>query len=258
MKTKSLGFLGGGRITRIFLQAFANKKADFRRIVIYDTDPDVLDKLKNKYAYIRIAETPVAVASQDIVFIALHPPVIMEMLEEIKDSFNNQTVVISLAPKITMDRIIDKIGSTKKIVRSIPNATSYINEGYNPVCFSTDITGDEKLDLLVILNLLGHTFETIENKLESYAIMSAMLPTYFWFQWKVLLEIGEQIGLNDHECKESIQETTRSAINLLFNSGLNPEEVMDLIPVKPIGEHETEILGCFKAKLLPLFDKIKP
>ncbi|HUS86489.1 MAG TPA: NAD(P)-binding domain-containing protein [Bacteroidales bacterium] len=258
MKTKSLGFLGGGRITRILLQAFANKNADFRAIVIYDTDPEVLKNLNNRFPYIRIAETPLEVASQDIVFIALHPPVIMEMLEGIKDSFNYQTVIISLAPKITIERIIGKIKSTTKIVRSIPNATSFINEGYNPVCFSSGITGNEKQDLLAIFSLLGHTFETIENKLESYAILSAMLPTYFWFQWKALLEIGQLTGLNDPECKESIQLTTISAMNLMFKSGLSPEEVMDLIPVKPIGEHEAEILDCFKGKLLPLFDRIKP
>ena len=39
------------------------------------------------------------------------------------------------------------------------------------------------------------TFEVQEEKLESYAIMSAMLPTYFWFQWKALEEIGQKTEL---------------------------------------------------------------
>lgn len=32
-----------------------------------------------------------------------------------------------------------------------------------------------------MLNLLAYTFETAEEKLEAYAHISAMLPTYFWF-----------------------------------------------------------------------------
>jgi pyrroline-5-carboxylate reductase len=33
---------------------------------------------------------------------------------------------------------------------------------------------------------------------------------------------------------------------------------MDLIPVKPIGEHETQIVEIYKTKLIGLFEKIKP
>jgi len=44
----------------------------------------------------------------------------------------------------------------------------------------------------------------------------------------------------------------------LKNEELNPEEVMDLIPVKPIGDNETEILDILDTKLMGLFAKIKP
>jgi pyrroline-5-carboxylate reductase len=44
----------------------------------------------------------------------------------------------------------------------------------------------------------------------------------------------------------------------MFKSGLTPNEVMDLIPVKPIGEHEAQIAEIYKTKLIGLFEKIKP
>ena len=46
MKTKSLGFIGGGRVTKIFLQAFANKKSDFQEIVVFDTNTEASIALK--------------------------------------------------------------------------------------------------------------------------------------------------------------------------------------------------------------------
>jgi hypothetical protein len=33
---------------------------------------------------------------------------------------------------------------------------------------------------------------------------------------------------------------------------------MDLIPVKPIGEHEVQISEIYRSKLIALFEKIKP
>ena len=40
MKTKTLGFIGGGRITRILLQAFSNENVSFDNIVVYDLNPE--------------------------------------------------------------------------------------------------------------------------------------------------------------------------------------------------------------------------
>ena len=103
---------------------------------------------------------------------------------------------------------------------------------------------------------MGNTFEVPEEKLESYAIMSAMLPTYFWFQWKELADIGVKTGLTEEEAKNSIHETIIASLNLMFKSGLKTTEVMDLIPVKPIGEHETQIAEIYKTKLIGLFEKL--
>jgi pyrroline-5-carboxylate reductase len=155
-------------------------------------------------------------------------------------------------------KISSKLNQTKKIARLIPNATSFINEGYNPVCFSSDFSGSEKKQLLELLKLMGNTFEVSEEKLESYAIMSAMLPTYFWFQWKELAEIGKKIGLSEKESNSSINDTLIASLNLMFKSGLSPQEVMDLIPIKPIGEHELQITEIYNTRLIGLYDKIKP
>lgn len=257
MKTKSLGFIGGGRITKILLQAFQNKNAKFSKIVVTDTNIEVTANLKKIFPVVQIENAGVAV-SQDVVFISLHPPVIMDTLELLKNNFKSNATVISLAPKINLVKISSKLGQVKNLARLIPNATSYINEGYNPVCFSAGFEKGEKKEILDLLSLLGSTFEVAEEKLESYAIMSAMLPTYFWFQWKELAEIGQKIGLTEKECKDSIYETLFSSLNLMYKSGLTPSEVINLIPVKPIGEHESQISEIYKTKLIGLFEKIKP
>jgi len=257
MKKQSIGFIGGGRVTKIMLKAFANANIKFSSILVYDINHEVLEALKKQFSNIKPVNSFTELAKQDLVVIALHPPVIKEMLEKIKAFVHENTIILSLAPKITIE-VISNLSGVKKIARLIPNATSYINEGYNPVCFSKDLNPDEKQLLFTVLSSLGKTFETEEQKLEAYAIISAMLPTYFWFQWEELEKIGSQIGLNEKESKEAIKETLLSAIHLFYDSGLTSSEVIDLIPVKPLGIEENNIKSCFNNCLLPLFDKIKP
>jgi pyrroline-5-carboxylate reductase len=254
---KSIGFIGGGRITRIFLQAFKNKNLSLDRIWVSEIDPKIASQLRSDFPRISICEPSIA-ASKDIVFIALHPPVIAGLLEDIESAVSSASILVSLAPKITMGEIAGKLKKTDKIVRLIPNATSYINEGYNPVSFSYAVTEEEKDEVLELLRLLGHTFETEEHKLEAYAIVSAMAPTYFWFQWRTLGLIGEEIGLDKAEAAETVYKTLQAALDLLYTSGLPPEEVLDLIPVKPIGDHEPVIDQMYHEKLIGLHRKIRP
>jgi pyrroline-5-carboxylate reductase len=167
------------------------------------------------------------------------------------------TIVISLAPKITIEKIASKLNSGN-ILRIIPNATSYVNEGYNPATFAPTFDPVKKAEVLEFIRLLGNTFEVEELKLEAYAILSAMLPTYFWFQWKELIRIGTQIGLTEEESKASVMQTLLSAHTLLFDSDLSSDQVIDLIPVKPIADHETQIREMYQTNLIGLYEKIKP
>ncbi|MDF1576761.1 MAG: NAD(P)-binding domain-containing protein [Bacteroidales bacterium] len=257
MKTTTLGFIGGGRITRIFLQAFQNKSLEFNSILVYEPNQEVASSLKAQFPEITIAGSLAEPAQQDLVFLAVHPPVMMETLNQIKESLKAESSLISLAPKITIEKIAGLL-HTQRIVRMIPNASSYINKGYNPVCFHKDYSEEEKKNLMQLFRKLGKTVEVEESLLEGYAMVSAMLPTYFWFQWKKMEELAVQMGFDEAEAKKVIRNTLKRSIQLYYKSSLTPEEVMDLIPVRPIGEHEDEIKEIYDKRISGLYEKIRP
>jgi pyrroline-5-carboxylate reductase len=55
-----------------------------------------------------------------------------------------------------------------------------------------------------------------------------------------------------------VKATLKRAWKLYYKSGKSREEVMDLIPVKPIGENEAEIKKIYQTKLMGLYGKVKP
>ena len=257
MESNSIGFIGGGRITRIFLQGLSNKKALPENVKVFEPNAEILKALQTDFPIVEAAGSAADAAGQDLIFLAVHPPMMMETLQAIKETVGESTVVVSLAPKITLEKMASVL-PTKKVARMIPNATSFINEGFNPVTFATGFNEKEKKQVLKLLKKLGKTFETEEAKLESYAIVSAMLPTYSWFQWQEIENIAIETGLSADEAKKTVYSTLKKAMKLYYKSGLTPAEVMDLIPVKPIGENETEIKNILNSKLIGLFGKIKP
>jgi pyrroline-5-carboxylate reductase len=57
METNSIGFIGGGRITRIFLTAFSNASKTFKQISVFDPQEAILSALKSKFPGITITST---------------------------------------------------------------------------------------------------------------------------------------------------------------------------------------------------------
>lgn len=84
-----------------------------------------------------------------------------------------------------------------------------------------------------------------------------MGPTYFWFQWEELARLGEMFGLSVAEARTSLSHMIEGAAKTLFHSDLKMEEVMDLIPVRPLAEDEEKIREVFRSRLEALYEKLK-
>jgi pyrroline-5-carboxylate reductase len=149
------------------------------------------------------------------------------------------------------------LGGFSRIVRMTPNAPSIIGEGYNPVVFSRALAGAEKEALKGLFSSLGESPEVDEEKLEAYSIVTAMGPTYLWFQLYELHKMGRSFGLSDEDLKNGISKAVTGAVGTMYESGLPPEEVMDLIPVKPLGEDEEDIKKIYRSRLEAVFEKLK-
>jgi len=258
MEAKSVGFIGAGRVARIILGGLKNAGRTPVNIVASDTGIDILKKLQSGFPEVRtVLNNNRDAAAQDIVFLGLHPPAIPGCLGDIKDSLRPDSILVSLAPKLSVARLVQTLGGFDRIVRMIPNAASVIGKGYNPIFFSQAINRQEKEETLSFFGALGKCPEVAENKLEAYAIVTAMGPTYLWFQWQELRNLAESFGMTPAEAESGISEMITGAASTLFGSGIPADEVMDLIPVRPLGEEETIIRAMYNSRLKPLYEKLK-
>jgi len=257
MAEQTVGFVGGGRVARIILGGFNRAGRMPPRVVASDANPDVLKRLQSGFPNVVTAlNNNREAAGQDLVFLGLHPPALAGALGEIRNSLRPGATVISLAPKLSIARISEALGGFDRIVRLIPNAASIIGRGYNPIAFSKTLSGQDRGEIKSLMRALGKCPEVPEDKLEAYAVVVAMGPTYLWFQLHELQTLAESFGLTAEEAGTGLAEMVEGAVKTLFGSGMPAEEVMDLIPVKPLGEDEAAIKEAYRARLEPLYRKL--
>lgn len=258
MNTPSIGFIGGGRVTRIFLGGWAKANALPSSIVVSDPNADTLAKLKTSFPTITTTSDNRQAAAQGLVFLAVHPPVMMATLAELRGALAPNALVVSLAPKFTLAKLAEALTGHSHLARIIPNAASVIGAGYNPVSFAASLPGEARQSLTALLTPLGDCPEVGESKLEGYAMLTAMGATYLWFQLETLRELGRTFGLSDDDLTPALKRMVCGATRTLLESGLTPAQVMDLIPVKPLAEDEAAIKATYQNRLPALFAKIKP
>lgn len=258
MSNKTVGFIGGGRVTRIFLEGWKRGSALPSDIVVSDCNSESLAKLKMPFPQVQTTADNRVAAAQDIVFLAVHPPVMADVAAAIKDNLKPSALVVSLAPKITMAKLRELLGGFARLGRVIPNAPSVVNFGFNPAAFTPALSAADKAELMGLLAPLGESPEVAEEKLEGYALLTGMGPTYLWFQLQALREVAGGFGLSDSDITPALKRMVCGATRTLLESGLTPAEVMDLVPVKPLAEMEPQVAEMYRTRLPALHQKIKP
>ena len=258
MSNKNIGFVGGGRITRIFLEGWRRANALPTNIVVSDCNAETLAKLNATFPPVETSAQSAAAASQDIVFMAVHPPVMAEVAAGIKGSLKPGATVVSLAPKFTIAKLTELLGGFTRLARVIPNAPSVVNFGFNPVAFAPALSSADKAELTALLSTLGECPEVAEEKLEAYAVLTAMGPTYLWFQLQALREVAAGFGLSETEIVPALKRMVCGAARTLLESCLTAPAVMDLIPVKPLAEMEPQVAEMYRTRLPAIYQKIKP
>ena len=70
-----------------------------------------------------------------------------------------------------------------------------------------------------LLSPLGECPEVAEEKLEGYAVLSAMGPTYLWFQLQALREVAAGFGLSEADIAPAMKRMVCGAPGHCWNQG---------------------------------------
>lgn len=252
---ESIGIIGAGRIAHILLGGWRHTATVLPPIRVYDVSTEALSKLKAAFPQVHIS-TLEETSDSDLLLLGVHPPVLADLLPRICPLLRPEAVVCSLAPKLRFPQLQAQLGGFSRLARMNPNATSIIGQGVNPLVFAADLPDAARLSLRTLFAPLGQLPEVADEQLESYAVISAMGPTYFWFQFHALEQLAESFGLARQEARQAIAAMLHGAVDTLFSSELLPEAVMDLVPVRPLADDEETITNIFATRLQAMHGKL--
>jgi pyrroline-5-carboxylate reductase len=97
----SIGFIGAGRVAQIMLGGWQRTSTVLPDTGAFDVSPGAVAALQAEFPAVK-PESLAQVAGRELIFIALPPPAVNDVLALILPHLSETAVVVSLAPKIRL------------------------------------------------------------------------------------------------------------------------------------------------------------
>ncbi|MBW2974885.1 pyrroline-5-carboxylate reductase [Candidatus Woesearchaeota archaeon] len=209
-----------------FALAKAVKKAKLAKsIIASDVNEERLDFIKKELGINVTKDNRKVVKVSDIIFLAVKPQVISDVLDDIKDT---DKLVISIAAGVRLKALEEKLKKAK-VVRVMPNTPCLVGEMAAGFAVGKKVTDKEIKTVEEILNSAGKAFYLKEDMLDAVTGLSGSGPAFVARLIEGFIEGGIKSGLNRDIASELALQTFLGTSKLLIESGMSPDELVRMV-----------------------------
>jgi pyrroline-5-carboxylate reductase len=219
----SIGFIGAGKMAEALIKAIQKSKLS-KNIIASDKNDSRLTKL-SKELNIKTTKNNRDLLNSDIIFLAVKPQNIGEVLDEIADT---NKLVVSIAAGITIKQLESKLKNAR-IVRVMPNTPRLVNEMAAGFAVGKKVKDKDLLIIEKILNSAGKAYLLNESNLDAVTALSGSGPAFVSYLIQAMIEAGHKQGLSKEISSELTLQTFKGTAALLQQTGISPKELIDMV-----------------------------
>lgn len=223
----TIAIIGGGNLGQSIASGLLSRGFNPKNLTITRHKTELLSVFKSRGVTIT-SNNVEAVNSSDIVIIAVKPYTIEDVLNEIKDSVNQEHLLISVVSDFTIESIKSCLNVNPIIFRAMPNTASSVNESMT--CIASHDSSDKDTELVVsIFNALGTTIKIDEQLMDAATVLGACGIAYVLRFIRGMIQGGIEIGFDSKTATDIATQTVKGASALLLKKGNHPEAEIDKV-----------------------------
>lgn len=227
MKTKKIGFIGGGNMAHSLISGLIASGHSAQKIWVSDADKEKLSSLAANTQVNISATNDALVAAVDVVVLAVKPQVIAAVIKDSTASFKQSSaLIVSIAAGINQQSLCNWLGADKAIVRCMPNTPALVQTGATGLHANQNVT-EEQHDLAEnIMRSVGiSVWVETENELDAVTAVSGSGPAYFFLLMEAMEKSAIELGLTEHTARLLIEQTALGAAKIALESTESPGEL---------------------------------
>lgn len=217
---KCIGFIGVGVMGSSIIKSLIAKSLKSDQICIADKSQEKLEQIKSQYG-VQVKEISAIGRSCDVIFLAVKPQDLAEVLKDLKQTIKPETLIISIAAGKTIKFISDQLQTNNPVIRAMPNTPAQIGKGISAIAASATVSSDELKIATDLFSTTGEIVVVSEDQIDAVTALSGSGPAYFFYFVEAMVKAGVELGLTDEIATRLAIETISGSAAMLKESNLD-------------------------------------
>lgn len=249
----TLAIIGTGRIGEAMLRGLLRAgTVDPDQVMCTAQREERCDELAREHGVKATTDNRAVIEAADVVFLALKPQVLLQVIAPLAGAFRPAHTVISVAAGTTTASIQDAIPGEVPVVRVMTNTPVQVDEAMSVICGGTHAA---EQDLAVAEDLMAHVGQVIrlpESHLDAVTALSGSGPAYLFLLAEAMIDAGILLGLPRDVATRLIVQTMVGSAKMLRDTGRHPVELREMV-TSPGGTTIAAIRELERAKVRAAF-----
>lgn len=189
-----------------------------------------LEKMREKYGMVTFEDNCGTAAWADILFLAVKPVFLPEVIAQIKDAVRPETIVVSIAAGKTLAFLKEAFGRPElKIVRCMPNTPALVLEGCTGVCADNDVPAKDLETVVSLMQSFGRASIVPERLMDVVVGVSGSSPAYVFLFIEAMADGAVAAGMPRAQAYEFAAQSVLGSAKLMLETGLHPGVLKDMV-----------------------------
>lgn len=226
-----IGFIGLGNMATAMISGMLAKGLVKPEEVIGSAKTGATrDKIKERFNITVVSENKKAAAEADILFLAVKPLFIPEVIAEIRDSVRPQTLIVSIAAGRSLSDLKEAFGRPElKIVRCMPNTPVLVLEGCTGICAGEEVPAEDVERVTELMGAFGRAGVVPERLMDAVVGVSGSAPAYVFLFIEAMADGAVAAGMPRKQAYEFAAQAVLGSAKLVLETGQHPGELKDMV-----------------------------
>lgn len=223
----TIGFIGMGNMGYAMLKGVLKEFAP-EQIVFTCPSKDKRERI-GKETGVTVADSNAECANNaKYIVLAVKPQVYDVVLKNIHDIIRPDSVIISIAPGITIDSISAKLSGHTRIVRAMPNTPALLGEGMTGISYQESEYSFEERDMINrFFNSFGKVVTVPEKLMSAVVCASGSSPAYVYMFIEALADSVVKYGIPRQDAYKLVAQTVLGSAKMVLETGEHPGKLKD-------------------------------
>jgi len=226
----NIGFFGAGKMTTALANGLVRAGLVTAKELIA-SDPyeparkQFAAELKAKVTVSNVEVTETAT----VLFLATKPDQVATALAEVRGSFTDKHLLISIAAGVTLAKLENVLPDGARVIRVMPNTPALVGAGASAFALGKNATAADGELAKKLLSAVGTALLVKESLLDAVTGLSGSGPAYVYQFIEALSDGGVAAGLPREVATKLAAQTVLGAAQMVLETGQHPGALKDQV-----------------------------